>query len=250
MPLNRFMVGRVGVQVVIVSGPGDQQMDIFDELWTRHQVLKGLGFLIALARSNTPRIPLSFSVQARRVGLTVPARHLPLLAPDPAEYPAREDFWRDAALAELGHTAGTAGIRSLLAAGALDHSVVIFITRYPQFTQAYADEEDPYVVIDWDWIQEPSRGGKGFGFLGHVVAHEVGHAFDAPDEYSPCTLLKPDNTGYGSLNFENFNCVDVNPASVTCLMKRGRDVEFACDSTRVHWGWVDSNGDGTLDVFD
>jgi hypothetical protein len=249
MPLNRFMIGRVGVQVVIVSGPGDQQMDIFDELWISHGVVRGLGFLRALARANNPPITLSFQTKVRRVGLTVPAAHLPLLAQNLDEADAREDVWRGAAQEQLGHPPGMDGLRSMVAEGTLDHSVVVFATKYPLGTQAYASELEPYVVLDWDWIQEPSRGGKGFGFLAHIVAHEVGHTFDAPDEYAGCTALRPDGSGWGSLNFPNFNCVDINPASVTCLMKRGRDVEFACDATRVHWGWVDSNQDGVLDVF-
>jgi hypothetical protein len=238
--LNTFMVGRVGVQ------------DIIDELWIRHQVVKGLGFLRTLARANNPPITVSFQTSVRRVGLTVPATALPLLAPDLTQADAREDLWRDEAQVQLGHPRGMAGVRSLVAAGALDHSLVVFVTRYPLATQAYAGEDEPYVVLDWDWIQDTSRGGKGFGYLAHIVAHEVSHTFDAPDEYQgSCTLLRDDGRGYGFLNYPNFNCVDVNPASsVTCLMRRGRDVEFACDATRVHLGWVDSNQDGVLDVFE
>jgi hypothetical protein len=247
--LNRFMIGTVGVQVIIVSGPADAHMDIFDELWIRHQVIKGLGFLRQLARRNDPPISLSFRVEIRRVGLTVAAAHLPLLAQNLAEVDAREDVWRDEAQVALGHPRGIDGLRSLVAAGALDHSVVVFATRYPLGTQAYAGDLEPYVVLDWGWIQDTGRGGKGFGRLAHIVAHEVGHAFDAPDEYAGCTLLRPDGTGWGALNFPNFNCVDVNPTSVRCLMRLGRDVEFACQATRVHWGWVDSNQDGILDVF-
>jgi hypothetical protein len=249
--LNRFMVGKVGVQVIIVGGPGDAQMDIFDELWIQHQVVKGLGFLRKLARENNPPITLSFQTQVRRVGLTVPAAHLPLLTPNMDEVDAREDLWRNEVQVQLGHPPGMTGLRSLVSAGAIDHSVVVFATQYPLGTQAYASELEPYVVLDWGWIQDTARGGKGFGFLAHIVAHEVGHSFDAPDEYAGCTLLRSDGSGWGSLNFPNFNCVDINPsASVTCLMRRGRDVEFVCEATRVHWGWVDSNQDGVLDVFE
>lgn len=72
-------------------------MDIIDELWIRHQVVKGLGFLRTLARANSPTITVSFQMSVRRVGLTVPATALPLLAQDLTQADARESLWRDEA---------------------------------------------------------------------------------------------------------------------------------------------------------
>jgi hypothetical protein len=249
---RRFMVGTVGVQLVLVAGPGDAAISTLDDLWIRYQVVTGLRFLSDLARGNDPPIPLTFQTQVRRVDLAVVPSHLPLLDHDPreSEYRAREDLWRDPAQVQLGHPAGVTGLRSLVQAGAVDQSVVLFVTGYPLAAQAYADYDDPYVCVDWGWVQDTSRGGKGIGFLGHIVAHEVGHAFGAPDEYSPCTLLQPDGKGWGALDVPNLNCVDANPDAVVCLMRRGRDVEAICAATRAHWGWVDNDRNGVLDVLE
>jgi hypothetical protein len=33
-------------------------------------------------------------------------------------------------------------------------------------------------------------------------------------------------------------------------MRRGRDVEAICAATRAHWGWVDNDRNGVLDVLE
>jgi hypothetical protein len=68
------------------------------------------------------------------------------------------------------------------------------------------------------------------GASGAVFAHETGHIFGACDEYAGFC-----DCGGCSNGVENGNCVDCNPASVSCMMRNTR--WQLCEWTPGHLGW-------------
>src|SRR5882724_9215931 len=144
--------------------------------------------------------------------------------------------------------------------GGARHTLVVLVTKYNLGWMAYADADHGYLTVDWNWLLDTTRRGSGLASAGRVLAHETGHLFHAPDEGvmpNPAGgepigghVLTPDGHGYGALDFPNLNCMRTNPKSVQCLMRfAGTEGSFICQATRFHWGWVDTDGDGKLDVL-
>jgi len=75
--------------------------------------------------------------------------------------------------------------------------------------------------------------GWGIDNFNLVVAHETGHIFGCPDEYSAsncdCT------TRFGRYQVVNGNCERCAPNPVACLMSHNS--QAVCDYTRGHLGW-------------
>ncbi len=88
--------------------------------------------------------------------------------------------------------------------------------------------------------------GWGIDNFSRVVAHETGHAFGCPDEYSSsgcnCTQLA------GRYQIANGNCETCASPFIPCLMCA--NTPAVCDYTRGHLGWnelaVMSKGTTTL----
>jgi hypothetical protein len=137
--------------------------------------------------------------------------------------------WRDPALADLGLAAGRNGYRQL-ARDVRDRNqaqwgLVLFITRYPVFHFAYADNERV--------VQHYDNDGWGTAELNRVIAHETCHIFGAQDEYdnSGCDCT----TKSGELQVENGNCHLCAASFVPCLMEQ--NTLAMCDFTRGQIGW-------------
>lgn len=264
MVINPFMVGKVAVQLILVNGPTpDLFFSANEDLAVRAMANRALVLLGAHAAANVPRVPLQFGLHIRPVQVPT-ANTFARLANigTPADFEPREAPWRDAALGLLGHSASASGCLELAAAGkgGANHSLVCFVTKYDLAWQAYAHEELAAVVIDWRWLLDTSRRGMGLAAVDKTLAHEIGHVFHAPDEGSMagatpgskigCAVLRPDGSGFGPFNSPNTNCMVTNPSSQSCLMRfAGIEASFICPSTRIHWGWVDGNADGKLDVL-
>jgi hypothetical protein len=124
---------------------------------------------------------------------------------------------------------------------ASNHAVwayAIFVTKYPSFWFAY--QWGNHVVMDF------TVDSWGIDNFSRVVAHESGHVFGCPDEYSSsncnCTSLA------GRYQIPNGNCELCAAPFVPCLM--AHNTEAVCDYTRSHLGWnelaVMSKGTTTL----
>ena len=262
--MNKAMSGACAVGIVIVDGPVGsaaqftpaERADVilgFSHGWDR---LYSLAAKFAPAPSHLLLLPEVTFVELALDPTTIPA---PTSAhPGASDYSTRETPWRDAALTAMGYRTGLAGIAAhnqhlLKKTWAVDvtatSAYVAFVTKYRTAWMGYTNAHDAYMVIQHQWVSRAGdlevSGAPGWGVdWPNVVAHETGHIFGAPDEYAPCSST----SHWGVLGAANGNC-EVSPiggTSVPCLM--AHNTLDACAYTQQHFGWVDADANGVLDV--
>ncbi len=260
----RPLLGRVYVVLVFVEGPGSAAMDETTRIGAYSECAAGLGVLGNLgatwgARQSPPvPQPCTFALSGRRVQIGVDPRALPARTGNRTLDWSRIDrIWLDAALTALGVPAGgdfDDRMRQVAAGLAvagwswlnIDDVVPVFVTNYPTHWVAYADGYRRYATINVPetWSMYPSTKHRGF-------AHELGHVFGAPDEYPASTCTVADTAG--PFDTPNANCSFIsrippipNPLSGACLMNSNSG--SACASTEFMWGWLDSDGNGEVDL--
>ncbi len=157
----------------------------------------------------------------------------------------KEALWRDPTLAQLGYVPGLTGvnayIQDLRSRLHTRWAYCAFFTKYPLGWFAYASIGGPRLVMD------PANDGWGPDNIDRVFAHETGHIFGAPDEYSSSACNCDGQWGF--LKAPNGNCQNCATGSgVACIM-RSNDWAM-CDYTKVHYGWRDTDNHGILDPDD
>jgi hypothetical protein len=125
--------------------------------------------------------------------------------------------------------------------------------RFRDFMFAYSFAlYGPYIVLTYDC------GPYGFDSFDPVLAHEMGHAFGALDEYAAGPSYPSTGDLYsGYLWVQNRNAVNGGTTDHPCLMRGGDEAIDAyhladplCSSTRGQVGWRDTNGNTVPDVID
>lgn len=162
------------------------------------------GIQAALWRGSNDKVYL-FGKHPRRT-LTEYVRFTDITQPVDSGYPKfvggldkaeAEALWRDPALAKLGFGPGEDGYKDFMAQLRQDlgteWGIVAFITKYPVGWSAYAGT--PRIVMAWSESDSFDR----------VFAHETGHTFGAPDEYS-ASKCSCDSVKGRFLNAKNGNC--------------------------------------------
>ncbi len=228
-----FLIGTVGVGLVIVEGPtADLQFTEEERTKVVAECQQGLGWLAA--REPRANVSLSWDIQVARVNVP----------PDPSQsgYEGLESRWRDPAMALLGYAPNFAGVTSYVSALrrklGTRWAYVGFFTKYPLAHFAYALR--PRLVMQYD------NDGWGPDNIDRVFTHETGHIFGCPDEYSSSNCSCDPKFGY--LREPNGNCQRCAPQFVDCLM--GANTWAMCEHTPVQLGWRDTDADGALDPDD
>ncbi len=220
MPTSGWLEGSVAVATVIVNGPtADLTFTDAEQTKVVAEVQAGVAWLAAQA----PASQVSFVHDIRVVNITTAAD------PDAADL---EALWRDPAMTELGHAASWAGVNDYVRALRDHHQTqwayVAFFVKYPLSWFAYATIGGPRLVMQY------ANDGWGPDNIDRVFAHETGHVFGLPDEYTASNC----NCGgtWGRFLEPNHNCEACAAAGgVSCIM-RGNDWA-SCQTTRAHAGW-------------
>jgi hypothetical protein len=223
--LSGRLTGKVAVGLIIVSGP--TLALTFSEAEKRKiaaEVQEGLSFL----GSMSPARDVTFTHHVRSAATTA--------SPTTAgsNYEAFEAPWRDSVLTGLGLAKGRAGVRSyasqLRNALHTDWAYVAFFTKYPLFHYAYAIRDHAKVVLSY------SNGGRGPNEIDWTFAHEPGHIFGAPDEYSSQNAPCKCSGEHGPFHLPNRNCDNCAPQGGSrCIM---RESTFKmCSVTPYHLGY-------------
>ncbi len=233
---SEFFVGSVAVGLFLVESNG-HAYDWSDEEVA--QTLEGIYGALSWWASMEPRANLSFAYELH---IREPTSW------EPIENPlADSHMWISEIMSNLGFAGSDARARVLRYNNDLrgrlgtDWAFSIFVAdsddnvNYGRFT------DDQYAC---GYIGGPSFTMSRYSswaynsadYFRAVPAHETGHIFYATDEYDSDPL---DFSGY-------LHCPDCNGAPGIM----NRNTLTVSDSTRCQLGWVDSDGDGVLDVLD
>lgn len=143
-----------------------------------------------------------------------------------------ELLWRNPAMASLGYGEGGDEVRHLSAdvrdSLNAQHSFCLFVTKYPTTHYAYAG--GGRIVY-----RKPGFAPGQTGIMDRVIAHETGHIFGAPDEYSDsgCSCSKRSGRFFKA---SNRNCANCDPdEDVPCIMRSNS--QGLCQNTPWHFGW-------------
>jgi hypothetical protein len=217
------LTGKVAVGLIIVEGPTAALKFSADE---RTKVVAEVQNGLTWLGSQSSPAGISWSYDIRTVTLRV----RPNAADTTSEQ--REARWRDPAMQQLGHGAGMAGVRAfvedLRTRLDTDWAYCAFFTKYPLGHFAYASIGGPRLVMHFD------NDGWGPDNIDRVFAHETGHVFRAPDEYTASNC----NCGgqWGHFGVPNRNCATCAPdGGVACIM-RSNDWAM-CPYTPYHLGF-------------
>jgi hypothetical protein len=260
MSTFRPMVGHLLMSVVFVDGPAGssaaltsaEQSSALVEVFSATGLLRRLAAQWGASQPVPVRSVCGFTVISQTITLTTdPA---PLAATPVEDFSVREGVWMPVALQQMGFAAATLdgqvaqlrhGLQTLTMQGlGVADAVPLFLTKYPCHHPAHAAAESVVVNLPDTLAMFPTN-------LDGVIAHETGHVFGAPDEYfGHCTLQQT----AGFFDTPNANCNTVGPDTppipprTPCLMDRTDHT--LCPTTPLHWGWVDTNGDGLCDLAD
>jgi hypothetical protein len=228
-----YLIGSVAVGLIIVEGPtAALRFTAAERAKVVAEVQEGLTWL----GKKEPRASITWSYDIRTVSVNVqPNNSL-------TGYEPLEAHWRNPAMGKLGLSKNFQGVRDYVASIRTNLGTrwgyVAYFTKYPVNHFAYASK--PRLVMHYQ------NDGWGPDNIDRVFTHETGHIFGAPDEYgsSGCNCTST----YGFLRERNGNCESCASPFVSCIMARN---DWAmCRHTPVHFGWRDSDGDGTLDPVD
>ena len=215
------LVGRVGVGVVFVDSTVAQfQITDAEKSKVVSEITEGLNMLSGFE----PRANIQWFYDFKRPKISLTAANFPSNNQN-----AWEDTWRNAAMGAIGQAASINGMNNYINTVKSNFSAqwayALFITKYPKTWFAY--EWGNHVVMDFQ------VDGWGIDNFNLVVAHETGHVFGCPDEYTSsgcnCTSL------FGRYQIANGNCESCASPNLLCLMKG--NTPSVCDYTRGHLGW-------------
>ena len=223
-PLSGRLAGRVAVGLIVVSGPTPAlTITAAERLKVGAEVQEALSYLADMS----PAKDVTFAHHVRPVSVSVP----PVASGD---LEAFEAPWRDAVLTGLGLPKGRAGCRSyasqLRDAFHTDWAYVAFFTKYPLGHFAYAIRDHAKVVMSY------FNGNRGPNEIDWTFAHESGHIFGAPDEYSTASKACSCGGDHGHFHLPNRNCDHCAPLGGSrCIM---RESTFRmCAATPYHLGY-------------
>lgn len=252
---SEYMAGTVAVGIVLVESNGDT--DPSSENWTTDE--KQLVFSEIVNAMNwwatlEPRANLSF-VYDDHFTNPLPTSVEPITRP----YPDQQ-YWIKDAMAALGYNASAyfTQVRdynnSLRNTYNTDWAFTIFVVdssndsdnRFSDGYFAYAYLGGPFMVMTY--------GNNGYGpyYMDAVAAHEMGHIFQALDQYSGAQQACDRKSGY--LNIENQNSQYGTCAVNVGSIMRGQTSPYGARQIDTYAagqiGWRDSDNDNIFDPLD
>ena len=243
-----YMIGDVSVSVILPESVGGSEDWTVDEIAEVHaEIMNGLDWW----SFNNPDADLTFvydwNDQVSVVDEPIESNHI--------------DYWIVQSMESLGYPFTGAYMDSIYdfvndqkSLKNTDWGFAVFVVDssndedgkfaddYFAFAVMNGDGGGPYLVMTYDTEY-------GINNMDAVLAHEVGHIFGAADQYGSCSCS--DDVGY--LNYQNQNCIngcslteDSIMKSITSPFANNLIDEYA----KGQIGWVDSDGDGILDIVD
>jgi len=233
---SEFMIGSIAVGVFLVESQGHD----FD--WTDSEVdetLQGIYAGLSWLASVEPAAHLSFSYELH---LRQPTSY------EPIERSIHDDvLWVDEIMSSLNYSDPGPSLKvrrfnnDLRARLETDWAYSIFVVDSNDTVNMgrFADNEYGWGYYGGPWFVMSRYSSWAYNspdYYRAVPAHETGHIFYATDEYDSYPV---EYSGY-------LNCPDSNGAIGIMNM----NTLYVSASTRCQIGWMDSDGDGILDIVD
>ena len=225
-PYRQTMTGKIVAVILIASGPGSLAICNSEKQKIISECLAGLKFWANQAQKNGVR--LSFVMY---YGMAIISASNPTYCSS-YNYVSCHDVFANPTLQACGYPTGKTG-RDKLAqtfknAVSADGAFIGFFSKYKQSHFAYAYFGGGPLYMQY------SNDGWGSDQIDRVFAHEVGHVFNAPDEYTKCNCYQ--YYGKGSCTAKNSNCKTCTSSQGGCIMD-GNDLKHLCEYTKKHVGW-------------
>ncbi len=223
-PYSPTMTGKIAFAILAASGPGSLAISDSELQKIESECITGLKFWVNQAQKNV--VSLSFYVYYGKATIS---------ASNPtycSSYAACHNVFANPTLQAFGFSTDQTG-RDQVAqhikdrAGA-DGAFFGFFSKYRQRHFAYAYFGGGPLYMQY------SNDGWGSDQIDRVFAHEVGHVFNAPDEYTNCKCST--NYGKGSCTARNSNCKTCTSSQGGCIMDKN-DLGNLCQSSKKHIGW-------------
>ena len=223
-PYRNTLTGKIAFAALMVSGPGRLALSRAEKRKIMSEVTAGLDFWSNAAPASAN---LQFVIYSADISISAAD------STSCSNAPGCHDVFVNPALKAIGASTGKAG-KDQVAQYIKDRSsangaYIGFFSKYKQIHFAYA------YFYGGPLYMQYSNDGWGPDQLDRVFAHETGHVFNAPDEYTngQCSCYR--NYGEGSCSARNRNCVDCTSSQKSCIMDTN---EFTlCSYTKKHLGW-------------
>jgi len=255
---SEFMIGRVALSILFPESDGSTDLNRFD--WTpalRDSVVRSAvrGLLKWSLLASSRNMTLTFLLEVRSALTT---RYEPIDRPI-----SQETFWMEDALAPL------VGYRGDVAAMAYDYAngararlgtqwagILFAVQNDTSSTGTFPDGFIAHTRLGGPWVVLPVNNlNTRSATLDYYVEHEVTHLFWALDEYPANNAWWSCYTSTGYFNVLNTNSDVPTPIwcktaaqGRRCLMK-GNYPDSFCVWTLDQIGWVDSDHDGTPNLY-
>ena len=219
-PYRLTMTGKIAVGVVVASGPGSLAISQTEYKKIVSECQVGLKFWSDQAAKKGVTFKLWFVLYSVRETIS---------ASNPtscSSYEACHNVFVDASLQSLGFSTGQTGkdnfAQFLKDTAGADGAFLGFFSKYRQSHFAYAYFGGGPLYMQY------SNDGWGSDQIDRVFAHEVGHVFNAPDEYAGCQCVEL--YGRGACTATNANCNNCTSSQGGCIMD-SNDLGNLCEST-------------------
>jgi hypothetical protein len=223
-PYRTTLTGKIAFAAIIVSGPGNLAISESEKNKILSEVQVGLEFWVNAAPSSAN---LRFALYHGFATISTTDSNYC------SSYSACHDRFVNPALTAIGVSTGQAG-KDQAAQYIKDHSgsdgaYIGFFSKYKQSHFAYAYFGGGPLYMQY------SNDGWGSDQIDRVFAHETGHVFNAPDEYTTGRCKCSTNYGKGTCSARNQNCVDCTGSQGDCIMNSNQFT--LCSYTKKHLGW-------------
>ena len=225
-PYRTTLTGKIAFVAIIVSGPGSTAISESEKNTVISEIQAGLSFWTDQAQAAG--VNLQFHLYYGYPHITVADSNYC------SGYAGCHDLFANPALEKLGFETGKAGkdgvAQYIKDRSGADGAYIGFFSKYRQSHFAYAYFGGGPLYMQY------SNDGWGTNQIDRVFAHETGHVFNSPDEYtSNCDCNK--NYGEGMCSARNGNCQRCTSHQAKCIMD-SNDLSL-CEYTKKHLGWCD-----------
>ncbi len=214
------MTGKIAICMVFPSGPGSLAM-------SDPEVARAYSEVIAGLKVWTDNAPAS-----ARLSFVVPSMVVRINVDQAASCPTFEschNVYVNAIINAFSNVNNLDDLTRLFTpvAEGSTSMFLAFISKYRQGHFAYASSPGGPIYMQYQ------NGYMGTDKIDVVFGHEVGHIFDAPDEYGGCNCFR--QYGQGTCTAKNSNCITCTRSQQECVMDKGQ--QKVCPYTRKQIGW-------------